>query len=284
MTEATATPASVGHSAGAMLRTARERQGLHIAALAASIKVSPRKLEALEADRFDELPDLAFARALAQAVCRAVKIDPEPVLALLPRPQGGDRLEQVASGLKTPFREREGHDEGRELSFVGRPIFWAPAIVLLAAAVLYLLPQRLFGPSEPGPADAPAVSTPLTPQAAPGAAPQADATPSLAPSASTPVVDTVHSAPPPDTAGPDAAGAALLVVRATDEAWVEVRDAGGNVLLSRTLQAGETVGLDGALPLRATLGNAAGTQLSFRGQPLDVAREARDNIARLELK
>ena len=284
MTEAATAPASTGHSPGAMLRVARERQGLHIAALAASIKVSPRKLEALEADRFDELPDLAFARALAQTVCRAVKIDPEPVLALLPRPQGGDRLEQVASGLKTPFREREGHDEGRELSFVGRPIFWAPAIVLLAAAVLYLLPQRLFGPSEPGPADAPAVSTPLTPQAAPGTAPQADATPSLAPSASTPVVDTVHSAPPPDTAGPDAAGAALLVVRATDEAWVEVRDAGGNVLLSRTLQAGETVGLDGALPLRATLGNAAGTQLSFRGQPLDVAREARDNIARLELK
>lgn len=280
MTEAAATPASTGSSPGAMLRAARERQGLHIAALAASIKVSPRKLEALEADRFDELPDLAFARALAQTVCRAVKIDPEPVLALLPRPQGGDRLEQVASGLKTPFREREGHDEGSELSFIGRPIFWAPAIVLLAAAVLYLLPQNLFGPAEPTPAEAPVTSVPWTPPAAP----QAGATPSPEAAASAPVVDTVHSAPPPEAVASDAAGAALLVVRATEEAWVEVRDAGGNVLLSRTLQAGETVGLDGALPLRATLGNAAGTQLSLRGQPLDVAREARDNIARLELK
>ena len=49
-----------GLSAGAMLRAAREKRGLHIAALAASIKVSPRKLEALEADRYAELPDLTF--------------------------------------------------------------------------------------------------------------------------------------------------------------------------------------------------------------------------------
>ena len=34
-------------SAGALLREARERQGVHIAVLAAAIKVSPRKLDAL---------------------------------------------------------------------------------------------------------------------------------------------------------------------------------------------------------------------------------------------
>ena len=67
-------------SAGAGRRRAAERgpaaargaraQGLHIAALAAAIKVAPRKLELLEADRFDELPDATFTRALAQTVCR----------------------------------------------------------------------------------------------------------------------------------------------------------------------------------------------------------------------
>ena len=59
------TPESL--SAGALLRAAREKQGLHIAALAASIKVTPRKLDALEHDRWDELPDATFTRALAQA-------------------------------------------------------------------------------------------------------------------------------------------------------------------------------------------------------------------------
>ena len=43
-------------SAGRLLREARERQGLHIAALAAAIKVQPKKLEWLEADRFTCCP------------------------------------------------------------------------------------------------------------------------------------------------------------------------------------------------------------------------------------
>ena len=67
-------------SAGRLLREAREKQGLHIAALAAAIKVAPKKLELLESDRFDALPDATFTRALAQTVCRALKIDPAPVL------------------------------------------------------------------------------------------------------------------------------------------------------------------------------------------------------------
>ena len=99
-----------GASAGALLRAARERQGLHIAALAAAIKVPQRKLEALEADRYDELPDATFTRALAQTVCRALKIDAAPVLALLPQ-LGGNGLAAVAGGLNAPFRDRPGRAE-----------------------------------------------------------------------------------------------------------------------------------------------------------------------------
>ena len=73
-------------TAGGLLRAAREKQGLHIAALAAAIKVAPRKLDALENDRHDELPDATFVRALAQTVCRTLKIDPRPVLHMLPTP------------------------------------------------------------------------------------------------------------------------------------------------------------------------------------------------------
>lgn len=71
-------------SAGALLKEARESVGLHIAALAVALKVPVRRLEALEADRFDLLPDAVFARALAGSVCRALKIDAAPILALLP--------------------------------------------------------------------------------------------------------------------------------------------------------------------------------------------------------
>ena len=71
-------------SAGALLRQAREASGLHIAALAVSLKVPVKRLEALEADRFDLLPSAVFSRALASSVCRALKIDSAAVLAQLP--------------------------------------------------------------------------------------------------------------------------------------------------------------------------------------------------------
>ena len=57
-------------SAGTILCQAREAAGLHIAVLAVSLKVPVAKLEALETDRLDELPDAVFARALAASVCR----------------------------------------------------------------------------------------------------------------------------------------------------------------------------------------------------------------------
>ena len=46
---------------------------------------------------------------------------------------------------------------------------------------------------------------------------------------------------------------------------------------------GESVSLDGALPIRLTIGNASATQLGFRGQPVDLSDRTRDNIARLQL-
>ena len=72
-------------------------------------------------------------------------------------------------------------------------------------------------------------------------------------------------------------------MRAGAESWVEVRDRHGAVLLSRTLAAGESAGIDGAVPLRLTIGNAEQTQVLFRGQPVTLSA-MRDNVARLELK
>ena len=47
-------------SAGSLLRQAREAAGLSIATLAVLLKVPVKKLEALEADHFDLLPDAVF--------------------------------------------------------------------------------------------------------------------------------------------------------------------------------------------------------------------------------
>jgi cytoskeleton protein RodZ len=286
-------------SAGTMLREARQARGVHIAALAVAIKVSQKKLELLENDRLSELPDATFARALAQTMCRSLKIDPAPVLAALPQ-ASGCRLESVDEGIKLPFRDRPGRHEPASWSALLSPAVWVPALIILGAVFVYLMPEgwvaRLqgapLGQDAPPVAVQPAASSvesALEPSSAAVVSAEASA-PDLAsiePPVADSVVETVHSVPSEAALPEPAASAAStgpLQMKVTEPSWVEVVDARSQILLSRVLQPGETVALDGAMPLRVKVGNAAGTQLSFRGVAVDLAASTRDNVARLELK
>ena len=104
MSEVSSTQPSPKPTAGALLRQARQARGLHLMALSASLKVAPGRLEAMEEDRWHDLPDAAYARALAHTVSRALGIDPQPVLSSLPA-ASQPRLETLDEGLDEPFRE-----------------------------------------------------------------------------------------------------------------------------------------------------------------------------------
>ena len=121
-------PAVPTEGAGAMLRAAREAQGMHIAALAASIKIPQARLESLEAERYAELPDLAFTRALALRVCRALNTDPAPVLQRLPF-AGPALLEKVDGGLNAPFRERLERGDSMPGAWLQHTATWVVALV-----------------------------------------------------------------------------------------------------------------------------------------------------------
>ena len=53
--------------------------------------------------------------------------------------------------------------------------------------------------------------------------------------------------------------------------------------MARLVPAGETVALTPALPVRLRIGNAQGTELLFRGQPVNLSTSARDNIVNITL-
>ncbi len=296
-------------TAGTLLRAARERQGLHIDVLAAAIKVSPRKLEALEADQLGELSGATFARALALAVCRTLRIDARPVLDRMP-PAGPFALVPPDSGLNMPFREgavrslRRG-DDTRQARFAARPLLWGAGVLLVASVALFLVPplSRWGGGSAlPAPASLPASAASAASLASPpvpaASTPSAASAPASGPdavvpgagqpgqaggAASGPMAETVFSAPPAGTDAAAVAAAMQLQLRVTEASWIEVRDARGTVLLSRTVSPGEQVGLNGAEPLALLVGNAAATQLVFRGRTVDLASRSRDNVARLQL-
>src|SRR5450756_997490 len=126
-------------SAGAMLRTAREAQGLHIAALAVALKVPVNKLEALETDRFDLLPDTVFVRALAASICRTLKIDPIPILESLPLTTAPN-FKTDALGINTPFHAPGDRFGLPFLNQFSRPLLLAVLVFLVGAIVLLYFP------------------------------------------------------------------------------------------------------------------------------------------------
>jgi cytoskeleton protein RodZ len=273
-----------------LLRTARERRGLDIGALAARLKVSPRKIHALEADRYDDLPDPAFTRALAMSVCRLVGADAAPVLALLPQvavaPSG---LEHVTTGLSAPFDGRHPDDRAlRAWSPRLHHLAVAAALLLLAAAGLWLLtadrPVTTAGPeaavlAEPAPSASSAASSASGISGLPvgaDSAPSAGASAVMAGAASAlPMASAVVAPVAPPSAGS---------ITVTAPSWVEVRDGAGQVRWSRLLAAGETVSLEGPLPLRLVIGNARAAKLVFAGRMVELAPWTRDNVARLDLQ
>lgn len=280
-------------TAGSLLRAAREKHGLHIAALAAAMKVAPRKLDALENDRWAELPDATFVRALALTVCRTLKLDAKAVLDLLP-PAETLGLQSIGEHLNTPYRDADGRSASSVAGGAIRPMVWAAALLMVAAVAVYFVPEGWFKAAAPAAVAvvAPGASAVLAAASAPGlpASAAADLPDSAAPlpAASAAAVmpsagETVFSAPPPG-ALQAAAVVGAVQLRTSEASWVDVRDARGQVLLSRIVQPGETVGLDGAAPLRLTIGNAAATQVSFRGQPVNLTPNTRDNVARVELQ
>ena len=280
-----------------MLRAARQQQGLHIAALAASIKVTPAKLEALESGRYHDLPDTTFARALAKTVCRVLKIDPQPVLAQMPgTPDSG--LARVDGGLNTPFRERPGRVDPTMWVPWRHPVLWAVALLLVAAAAFVLVPNvSVIGgatgllDAAPAPVMPPtdAAASPLVAEPVAAALPAAaEAASAVAgPAAAEVAADATTASAAAAQATPASvvpvAGGGALVLRAVQATWVQLVDGTGQTLMARLVPAGETVSLTATPPLRLRIGNASGTELQFRGQPVDLKPLARDNIANLTL-
>ena len=129
----------VESSAGMLLRNARQAQGLGLDALAASLKVSVNKLQALEQNQFDLLPDAAFVRALAASVCRLLKLDPAPVLQRLP-PIDAFKKTVQNRGINTPFHTREAAVGSPSRMQFSRPAVLFGLALLLGALVLIFLP------------------------------------------------------------------------------------------------------------------------------------------------
>lgn len=295
-------PVSSGASAGGLLREAREAAGLHIGALSVALKVPVKKLEALEADRLDLLPDAVFARALASSVCRSLKIDPGPILARLPAQVVPNLELDTSTTDRTNLHSSQALWHAPMLSRTPRAVLGLAMVLVLGAVALLFMPDLPLRTSEPLAAEGlsvgalPAGSSipePLAPSVAlepvagspdgraDAAMPAAVAVATVPAAPTAPVSRATAASVPDRVPGP---GPAALGMRARIPSWVEVTDATGTVQLRRTLNAGESVAVSGIPPLSVVVGRADAVDVQVRGQAFELLPLAKDNVARFQVK
>jgi len=293
-----------GLTAGGLLREARQAAGMHIAALAVALKVPVSKLEALEADNHAVLPDMVFVRALASSICRTLKVDPAPILSLLPQ-NPSPRLSPDSAGINAPVKGVVGKSAVTSASFSGssstsKSVVFVVLTLLVGALALFFFPRHEEGAvASLDPAPAAALPSGLAEDdSMPAPVSNIAERPSeVASSPSLVAVSPVPSmssnlgsaVPAPLAVASSASGvpdtaSGMLVLRARSASWVQVKDSTGALALQRNLSAGESVSVAAPAPLSVVIGRADATEVIVRGQPFDLAAVSRENVARFEVK
>ncbi len=297
-------PVNASVTAGQMLRQARLDAGLHIAALAVSLRVPVKRIEALESGQMDLLPDMVFVRALTSSICQALKIDAQPILEKLPK-AALPRLNHDDVAINTPIGAASSSKSSWLAEIFTSPLLLGVLFLCIAAAGVYFWPSN--------PVINPAMSVGQVPAvpASPAALPEktlSDAGVSQAkqvivvnestsalsmntsasvsgPISNTPATEVVGSMPAASPAANSSAPAdSLVTFKATGETWVEVKSATGNTLFKKLLIAGETAGTSGAVPLTVIVGRVDATEVQVRGKSIDLMSIAKSNVARFEVK
>lgn len=269
--------AAVAPRAGGDLRAARERLGWELPEAAAHLRIRLPHLYALEAGRLSELPANAYAVGFLRTYASALGLDPEEMVRRF-RAEATEVTRKTELDFPAPVPER------------GLPAGAIMLVGLVLLAGVYAGWYRLSGegrlppetvapvPERLAPLAQQAVPPTVAPVIAPATAVQTAVAPPptlSVPSEPTPTVPLVSpssaAAAPvnPLPAMPQAAALdpdqPRIIIRASADAWIQVKDRSGTVLLNRILKPGESWPVPPKPGLTFTTGNAGGTELVVDG-------------------
>jgi cytoskeleton protein RodZ len=279
----------VGEGPGARLKRAREAAGLSLDQVAQQLKLAPRQVKALEDEDFAQLPGRTFARGFVRNYARLLNLNGDELLALLPDSARAPALEAPAlhsTGsmiAELPTAAGARHNFARWMI----PLLLVACIAGAAAYEWYrggLSSQgdaaRIAVPQTPAPTPSTELPNPLAAatRGAGGAPPPTEA------SSESGAAQIAAAAP--ETVAPTAAPLppAPLQLSYHGPSWTEVRDRDGQVLIARLVAAGSEQAIRGTPPFDIVIGNAHEVTVVFRGNPVDLTRYTRQNVARLRLR
>lgn len=270
---------------GAQLKQAREAQGLAIDDVALQLKFAPRQIESLEQERFDRLPGPTIARGMVRNYARLLKLDAEPLIArLLPHQEKPPDANQIADRFRqdVPFSDTTKRST---LLYAG----FSVGVLLLVGALAYLWQEQKAAPPPAAPAAErtqpaePPAQTAAAPVPEPAPAPMVVEKPPAPPvvAAAKPQPEKIAAAEETDKLAP---GTHRIVLRTEGEAWLEIKDGAGRLLISSLNPAGTERTLRGRPPFDIVIGNASSVKLTYDGKPVDLRPHTRVEVARFTLK
>lgn len=293
---------------GAVLRAAREARGEPLSEVAMALKLSQRQIDAIENERFSELPGPAFVKGFVRNYGRHLGVDVEPMIAahlggaaassVELRPLGNARGTLPVSGGRPVVRRLllpvlliaavglalawyfDGFDPNPEVEPVTLDESGvAPADVETPGLAPYDESGETLQPPEAEPANEPVVPPEALSDTSGPAAPVVTAE-------IIPVAPPVVEAPAAAEAEVEAVSApGRLVFRLKGESWIEVRDGRDRRLYSGLSDAGSVRVVQGQRPFAVTIGNAAGVELEHAGRSVDLASHTSSGgVARLTVE
>jgi cytoskeleton protein RodZ len=292
---------------GARLRGARERSGLSILQAAEKLHADPRVLEALEAERFEELGAAVFVRGHIRRYAELVREQPQELQDMYAHSSHAVARPDLT---QIPTSGGARAQDPRKLAVPG--LMFVIAIGLIGLVWWFLTSLRTGMPptapksvessdviTEPVVEDAGETTPPPVAAVTPMAGAKSPSVParsgSVAQSPSVPARP--ESAAPPAEAGgvppsvtgtpadTDAAAMAAateqtpspptgkpaeMVLRFSGDSWAEVYDAKGNKLFYDIGSADSVKTLSGTPPYRVILGNPAGVSIEVNGKTATV--------------
>ena len=250
---------------GAQLRQTRSERNLSLVDITNATKIQPWVLEAMEADRLQEMMSPIYVKGFLTTYARFLRLAPEPLLAAVPWPKPDPVLEELPPSAPTvpfvfqwprvPLLRRAGA---------------AVAIAGVVAGLIVVNPLRWLSRIS-----LPAVATPkVAKKAEPAKLAATPVAPTLA--SVTPVREPVSMPTPPP--GPLAAALPLeLAVTAHRTTWIRVR-ADGKLLTQQRLPRGANERWIAKKQFELIIANPTQVELSLNGQsisPFAVAHKGR---------
>jgi cytoskeleton protein RodZ len=294
---------------GQQLRRAREASALSITSAAASLRLPPRVVMALEESDFKQFAPV-YARGYLRNYARLLELPADPIIEAYNRSFAAD-----SPVVQTPTQtqqipapsEDDTPTEGGKFFFVlvaviGLPLIfwgasklWQPTAVESAPSPLSVentdanaeaaAGHALELPGQHAAAEpAPASSQPAVPPAPVSQAmSQSIAIPPENPPPAAVAPNPPPAATPPAPVAAAGQGPDNISLHLSAGAWVSVRDQTGRRLVYQNLPAGTEQTYAGQAPFNVVLGNAPATRVEFNGQPYEPPKPKAGTVARFTL-